>query len=112
MSSRDNKISNLEKLIKEKQQLKTFCTFQEKMIGYKFDELKKNFPEIIGNELLSFSLQKNTKIFSILDIANMFILRFLPARYRNNRLTEMALKLIEVIVIRVLSKKMKAKSDG
>ncbi len=100
-----NKISNLDKLIREKHELQTFCTSQEKLIGLKFDELRKNFPEIITNEILPYSQEKNNKILSILDIANEIIFRFLPPRFRNSMFTRIALKVIQVFVIRGFRKK-------
>lgn len=105
MSKQDNKITNIEKLIQEKHDLQTFCTYQEKLIGIKFDELKKNLPEIITNEILPYSQERNNKILSILDIANEIIFRFLPPRFRNSMFTRIALKIIQVFVIRGFRKK-------
>jgi len=105
MSKPVNKISNLEKLIREKQELQTFCTSQEKLIGLKFDEVRENFPEIITNEILPYSPERNSKILSILDIANEVIFRFLPPRFRNSMLTRIAIKLIEALVVRKFRKK-------
>ncbi len=100
-------ISNLEQLIREKRELQIFCTYQEKLITYKFAELKKNLPEIVSNEILPFPPEKNTEINSLLDVMNSFLLHFLPARFRSNRLAEIALKLIQVIIIRGFNKKAK-----
>jgi hypothetical protein len=108
MSKQVNKISNLEKLILEKHELQTFCTSKEKLISLKFDELRKNFPEIITNEILPYSQERNNKILSILDIANEIIFRFLPPRFRNSMLTRIALKIIQVFVIRGFRKKSEA----
>lgn len=105
MSNQAKKITNLEKLIQEKHELQTLCTKQEKLIGIKFDELRKNFPEIITNEILPYSQDRNNKILSILDIANEIIFRFLPPRFRNSMLTRIALKIIQVFVIRGFRKK-------
>jgi hypothetical protein len=105
MNKPGNKISNLNKLIQEKHELQTFCTSQEKLISLKFDELKKNFPEIITNEILPYSQERNNKILSILDIANEIIFRFLPPRFRNSMLTRIALKIIQVFVVRGFRKK-------
>ena len=105
MSKPANKISNLEKLIQEKRELHILCTSQEKLISLKFDELKKNFPEIITNEILPYSQERNNKILSILDIANEIIFRFLPPRFRNSMFTRLALKVIQLFVIRGFRKK-------
>lgn len=105
MSQKVEKITNLDKLIQEKHELQTFCTAQEKLISIKFNELKKNFPEIIGNEIMPYAPERNSKILSILDIANEIIFRFLPSRYRNSMFTRIALKLIQVLVIRTFRKR-------
>jgi len=105
MSKSVNKITNIDKLIQEKHELQTFCTYQEKLISLKFDELKQNLPEIITNEILPYSQEKNNKILSILDIANEIIFRFLPPRFRNSMFTRIALKVIQVLVIRGFRKK-------
>lgn len=105
MNNQVKKISNLDKLIQEKHELQTFCTSQEKLIGLKFDELKKNFPEIITNELLPNSMERNNKILSILDIANEIIFRFLPSRFRNSMFTRIVLKVIQVFVVRGFRKR-------
>jgi hypothetical protein len=105
MSRPINNISSLDKLNQEKQQLRAYCTYQEKLITYKLGELKKNFPEIISNEILPFTKQKNIEITSMLDVVNDFILRFLPTKYRNNRFAPIVLKLLQVILIRGLSKR-------
>jgi hypothetical protein len=105
MSKPVNRITNLEKLIQEKHELQTLCTSQEKLISLKFDELRKNFPEIITNEILPYSQEKNNKILSILDIANEILFRFLPPRFRNSMFTRIALKVIQVFVIREFRKK-------
>jgi hypothetical protein len=105
MSNPVNKTNNLERLIQEKHQLQTFCTYQEKLIGYKFDEFKKNFPEIISNEILPFKQEKNRNITPLLDVINEFVIRLLPSRYRNNRLTLIVLKLVQVIIIRRIQEK-------
>lgn len=105
MSKPDNKITNLDKLIQEKHDLKTFCASQEKLISLKFDELRKNFPEIITNEILPYSQGRNNRIISILDIANEIIFRFLPPRFRKSMFTRIALKVIQVFVLRGFRKK-------
>lgn len=105
MSKPVNKNSNLERLIQEKHELQAFCSSHEKMISIKFEELRKNFPEIITNEILPYSQERNNKIISILDIANEIIFRFLPPRFRNSMLTRIALKLVQVFVIRGFRKR-------
>ncbi len=105
MSKQVNKITNLEKLIQEKHELQTFCTKQEKLIGLKFDDVRKNFPEIITNEILPYSQERNSKILSILDIANEIIFSFLPPRFRNSMFTRIVLKVVQVLTIRSFRKR-------
>lgn len=105
MSKPNNKASNLDQLIQKKHDLQVFCTYQEKLITFKFGEIKRNIPEILANEILPYTPERNNDISSILDMANSFIVRFLPARFRKNKIAEVALKLVEVLIIRVLGKK-------
>ncbi len=105
MSNPANNKSNLRKLIDEKHELQTLCATQEKLIGLKFDELRNNFPEIIGNEILPYRDEKNNNVLSILDIANDIIFRFLPPHYRKSMFARIALKVIQVFIIRSFRKK-------
>ena len=105
MSKQVKKITNLEKLTREKHELQSFCTSQERLISLKFDELKKNFPEIITNEILPYSQERNNKILSVLDIANEILFRFLPPRFTNSMFSRIALKVIQVLVARGFRKK-------
>ncbi len=105
MSKTTNKTSNLTKLIEEKHELMILCAKQEMLIGLKFDEIRNNFPEIIGNEILPFKPERNNKILSILEVANNIIFRFLPPRFRNSMFTRIALKVVQVLIIRSFRKK-------
>jgi hypothetical protein len=111
MVKQNNKISNLEELIQKKHELQTFCTYQEKLITYKFGEIKRDIPEILANEFLPYSPERNTDISSILNMANDFILRFLPDRYRKNKIAEVVLKLMEVLIIRGFGNRGKVKGE-
>jgi len=110
MSRPKDEISNHEKLLREKQRLQTFCAYHEKLLSYKFEELKQNFPEILSNELLPYTPTKNKGITSVLDFANDFIISFLPERYRKNKLTGLVLKFLQMIIIRAFSNKEDKKS--
>ena len=105
MSKTANTTSNLSKLIEEKYELRILCAKQEMLLGLKFDELRNNFPEIIGNEILPYKPERNNRILSILGIANNIIFRFLPPRFRNSMFTRIALKVVQVIIIRSFGKK-------
>ncbi|MEI6575176.1 MAG: hypothetical protein WCO63_03265 [Bacteroidota bacterium] len=104
MNKGESQLSNLDKLILEKQRLITYCDYQEKLISYKFNDLKKNFPDIITQEILPFSPEKNKDVGSMLDFVNDFILRLLPGRFGKSRMAGILLKVVEGIVIRGFSK--------
>lgn len=106
-----NKTSNLEQLIQRKQELQTFCAYQEKLISYKFEAIKSNIPEILANEILPYTPEKNSDISSVLNMANDFIIRFLPERYRKNKIVGVALKLVEVLIIRGVGNRGKVKGE-
>ena len=106
-----NKASNLEQLILRKRELQTFCAYQEKLISYKFEEIKRNIPEILANEILPYTPEKNSDISSVLNMANDFIIRFLPERYRKNKIVAVALKLVEVLIIRGFGNRGKVKGE-
>jgi hypothetical protein len=44
-------------------------------------------------------------------MANEFIVRFLPERYRKNKIVAVALKLVEVLIIRGVGNRGKVKSE-
>jgi|GEM_PF-1484013 len=108
MTKAAKKINSLEKLQVEKQVLRTFCSYQEKLILYKFDYLKKNFPALITQEILPYTPEKNEQITSVLDFVNELIIRLLPARYRNNKLVTGLLKMAQALVIRGMHKQVKS----
>ena len=103
MNKPDNTISNLEKLLREKHELKMLCTYQEKLISYKYTEFKTNFPEILINEVFPIRKEQDKDITSVLGFVNDVIIRFLPERYRKSRLTGPILKFLELAIIRAFS---------
>ncbi len=105
MNKSESQRSNQEKLILEKQRLYTYCEYQEKLIAYKFNDLKKNFPEIITQQILPYSEEKNKNIGSTLDFINEFILRLLPGRFGQSRMAGVMLKVLEGLVIRGFTRK-------
>ena len=104
MNNKEKKIDSLEKLILEKHELKTYCNYQEKLIAFKFEELKKNYPEILIKEILPFDSQKNSEINSLLDTVNHFVISVFPTKFLNSRLGQLVLKLVETMAIRVFGK--------
>ncbi len=104
MSSGTTKMDNLNKLRIEKYKLSAYCTYQEKLIGLKFDYLKENFPEVIGESLLPYDRMQNVKVSSVLDSANDLIAKLLPGMFAGKSLPVILLKLVQILMIRVFHK--------
>ena len=104
MNNKEKKIDSLEKLTLEKHELKAYCAYQEKLIAYKFEELRKNYPDILIREILPFDSQKNSEINSLLDTVNHFVISLFPTKFLNSRFGQLLLKLVETMAIRVFSK--------
>lgn len=100
------KINSLETLQREKQRLKLFCSFQEDLLKDKIISIKLNYKRIIGEELLPFGDEKNTKVSNILDWVNEFIFgKLLKLDIDGkNKLSGSFVKIVEVLVIRLFSK--------
>jgi len=99
------KITNLETLKREKQRLKIFCSFQEKMIKDKIIFIKLNYKQIIGEEFLPYTSEKNKKVSSTLDWINEFVLaKFLKIDVKEkNKLPGTLIKIAEVLLIRLFN---------
>ena len=100
------KINSLESLQREKQRLKLFCSFQEEIVKDKIISIKLNYKRIIGEELLPFGGEKNTKVSNILDWVNEFIFEKLLKLDIDgkNKLSGSFVKIAEVLIIRLFSK--------
>lgn len=103
MNKTPAKISSLEDLRNEKQRLKSFCTYQEKLIAYKVNELKENYPRIISETFLPFEQEENKRVSSLLDGVNEFIFKLFPVSFRENKFTMLILKLVQIAIIRTFS---------
>jgi hypothetical protein len=104
------KVHNLETLRAEKMRLKAFCTYQGKLLEYKWEYLKENYPQLISKELLPFDEEKNNLVSRILDTINDFILSLFPAGIRENKVIGAALRLMQVFIIRAFEQPKKASS--
>jgi len=94
-----NNMNSLEKLKAEKERLRIFCAYEEKLIAMKIADIKKDFPEIIANEILPFEPDKNKMVNSILDAANNVITNFISSKFKNSELLKSILKIFEAFVI-------------
>ncbi len=105
MSTESNsKIDNLSKLRMEKYKLSTYCTYQEKLIGLKFNYLQENFPKVIGESFLPYDRTQNIKINSLLDSVNDLIAKLVPGMFAGRSLPGIILKLVQILMIRVFHK--------
>lgn len=68
------KITNLQTLQQEKQRIKIYCSFQEELLKNKIIFIKTNYKQIIGEEFLPYTSEKNKKVSDILDWVNEFVL--------------------------------------
>lgn len=105
MTRSASKMDNLTKLRIEKNKLEAFCTYQEKLIGIKFNEFQANYPEILGEALLPYNKSQNVKVSSLLDSVNDVIAKLLPGIFEGRYLPGMMMKLIQVLVINLVNKR-------
>ena len=104
MSNKPAKIDSLDKLKMEKSKLQSYCTYQEKLIGYKVDYLRENYSELLSNALLPYSQSQNRDVNSLLDAVNNIIARMLPTAFEGKFLPKIMLKLIEILMIQTFRK--------
>lgn len=103
MTKEPIKINSLETLQREKQRLTLYCTFQERLLHDKFNAIRVNYKQVIGEEFLPYDLEKNRKVSSMLDWINEFICDKLLGinPEEKHRLPEILVKLTQILVIRV-----------
>lgn len=100
------KITDLASLKRERQRLQVYCDVQEERIKDKFNSIKNNYAQIIGEEFLPFSGDVNSKISSVMDWINDLILgKLLKIKTEESgnkgKITEAVVKLAEVLVVRL-----------
>ncbi len=97
------KITNLQSLQREKQRLIIYCSYQEEQMIGKINFIKSNYKQIIGEEFLPFTDEKNKKVNTILDWVNEFILsKFFKMNIDGKSdLSGTLIKIAEVILIRL-----------
>ena len=105
MTHGKTKLDNLTRLRIEKNNLRIFCTYQEKLIGLKMDSFRTNYPKILGESLLPYDETQNIRVNSLLDSVNDLITKLFPGIFRGRILPGMLMKLLQVLVINLISKK-------
>jgi hypothetical protein len=102
MTKEPIKINNLETLQREKQRLSLYCKFQEKLLEDKFTIIRQNYKQVIGEEFLPYTLEKNRKVSGLLDWINEFIFdKLLGINPEDkHKLPEILIKLTQILVIR------------
>ena len=93
------KIDGLTRLRMEKSQLKSYCTYQEKLIGLKIDYFRENYSEVLSNAMLPYDRAQNSKANNLLDTINDLIAILLPQIFKGKFLPKMVLKLVEILTI-------------
>lgn len=104
MSSKPAKIDSLDKLKMEKSKLKSYCTYQEKLIGYKIEYFRENYSELLSDTLLPYSKSENADVNNLLDSVNNIIARMLPSAFEGKFLPRIMLKMIEILMINTFKK--------
>ena len=105
MTISNSKVDNLSKLRMEKLKLETFCTYQEKLIGYRIDYFRENYSKVLGESLLPYDAAQNLKVSSLLDSVNEVIKHLLPGIFEGKFLPGLVLKMVQVIIINLFNKK-------
>jgi hypothetical protein len=111
MTNEPIKIVNLATLQREKQRLKLFCSYQEQLLQDKIASIKYNYSQIIGEEFLPYTNDKNRKISNWLDLINEFVFGKLLGKTigGKNKLPGLVLKITQIVAIRFFDSFMKKK---
>jgi hypothetical protein len=112
MSKKSAKIDSLERLKMEKSKLQSYCTYQEKLIGYKLEYLRENYAELLSDAVLPYSKSQNNDVNNLLDSVNNIIVRMVPSAFEGKFLPKFMLKLIEILMIQTFNKTRREKVKG
>ncbi len=104
-SGKKNKTDSLTLLKIEKARLSAYCTYQEKLIGLKYDYFRENYSQVLGESLLPYDDKQNVKVSDLLDAVNGVITKLFPGTFEGKFLPGFLLKMIEVVMIHVVNKK-------
>jgi hypothetical protein len=96
----------LHTLQQEKQRIKIYCSFQEELMKNKIIFIKSNYKQIIGEEFLPYTTEKNKKVSDILNWVNEFVLsKFLKGDIDGKSpLSGSLLKIVEVGIVHLFNK--------
>ena len=100
------KITDLHSLKREKQRLQIYSSYQEEMIHEKFIYLKQNYTQVVADEFLPYSSEKNKSVNSILEFANEYVFeKLLGLDFSGkNKLGGILIKLSEVVILRLFNR--------
>jgi hypothetical protein len=104
-SGKKNKLDGLTLLKIEKARLAAYCSYQEKLIGLKYDYFRANYSGVLGEALLPYDEKQNVKVSELLDAVNGVITKLLPGTFEGKFLPGFVLKLIQVVMIHMVNKK-------
>jgi len=104
MNNKPSKINSLDRLKMEKSKLQSYCTYQEKLIGYKIGYLRENYSELLSDTLLPYSKSQNSDVNNLLDSVNNIIARMVPSAFEGKFLPKIMLKLVEILMIQTFKK--------
>lgn len=105
MTTGSRKVDNLSKLRMEKLKLETFCTYQEKLIGYRIGYFRENYSKVLGESLLPYDAAQNLRVSSLLDSVNDVIKNLLPGIFEGKFFPGLVLKLVQVVMINLFNKR-------
>jgi hypothetical protein len=104
-SGKNTKMDSLTKLKIEKVRLAAYCSYQEKLIGLKYDYFRENYSTVLGESLLPYDEKQNVKVSELLDAVNGVITKLLPGTFEGRFLPGFILKLIQVVMIHMVNNK-------
>ena len=104
-SGKKRKLDSLTQLKIEKARLSSYCAYQEKLIGLKYAHFRVNYSQVLGESLLPYDAKQNIRVSELLDSVNAVITKLLPGTFEGKFLPGFILKLIQVAIIHMVSRK-------
>lgn len=103
-SGKKNKTDSLTLLKIEKARLSAHCSYQEKLIGLKYEYFRENYSQVLGKTLLPYNEKQNIQVSDLLDAVNSVITKLLPGTFEGKFLPGFMLKMIQVVMIHMVNK--------